>query len=338
MSEIKVKIVFIHGNQGKINYRFLPQGNNISAKTLNITLSDYNEGAKPFLLGASKLGGGDIFWSKTKEYSGFIDSKLTGVNGEANTEIKILGTDIDNFVLRFDQVAGQWATEIMVDGTMYLNNNVQFEWKGTVKNEHTIIIKKWNVPIYPVRITSITVGITLEFKKNNLKKIVRGSQSVAENAKPNYGVISQYGSVEIYDHDGELLYLDEIGVLSSNQPIEIIFNGQVIGQFRSEKWSVDNGIAKVELTDKLIKWQEVLFGGYSLRENETAETIFNYLNGLSSNEVHISVADRNYLVTIKLKYNYLESSTLSEAWNKFCALTQMQIYMKQNGEIWAERI
>ncbi|MEG2687559.1 MAG: hypothetical protein RSA24_00165 [Clostridia bacterium] len=335
MSEIKVKIVLIPPTQGNIASRVVPQGNNISDST---ALQGFYGGAKPFVLGASKLGGGDTYWSKTSKYGGWIDSKLTSINGEANATITINGTDIDNFVLRFDQVAGQWATELKVDNVLYVNDDPQFVWLGAKANSHTIQIMKWNLPLYPVRITSVTVGLTMEFDRSNLKKIVRGSQIVAENDKPTYGVISQYGSVEIYDNDGEMLDLDELGTLKSNQNIEVTLNDKIIGQFSSDKWSVDNGIAKVELTDKLINWQDKLINRYAVKENETAETIFNYLNGLSGNEVNISVADKNYLATIKIKYSYLESSTLAVAWNKLCEISQMNIYQKENGEIWAIRI
>ncbi|MEG2688732.1 MAG: hypothetical protein RSA24_06145, partial [Clostridia bacterium] len=295
-------------------------------------------GAKPFVLGASKLGGGDTYWDTARKYGGWIDSKLTGVNGEANATITINGTDIDNFVLRFDQVAEQWATELKVDNALFINDDPQFVWTGTKANSHTIQITKWNLPLYPVRITSISVGLTMEFDRSNLKEVVRGSQVVAENDKPTYGVISQYGSVEIYDNDGELIDLDEIGALKANQEIEVTLGGKVIGQFSSDKWSVDNGIAKVELTDKLIKWQDTLFGGYSLKDAERATTVFDYLNGLSGGIVKINNANKKHLYFIEILYSYLESSTLTAAWNKLCGISQMQIYQKENGEIWAERI
>ncbi|MEG2688277.1 MAG: hypothetical protein RSA24_03830, partial [Clostridia bacterium] len=221
MSEIKVKIVFIPTLQDKITNRVLPQGNNISDST---ALQGFYGGAKPFVLGASKLGGGDVYWSKTSKYGGWFDSNLTGVNGEANATITINGTDIDNFVLRFDQVAGQWATELNVDNTLFTNDDSQFVWAGAKANSHTIQITKWNLPLYPVRITSISVGLTMEFDRSNLKEVVRGSQIVAENDKPTYGVISQYGNVSIYDYNNKLIELDELGILMSNQEIEIVFD------------------------------------------------------------------------------------------------------------------
>ncbi|MEG2541487.1 MAG: hypothetical protein RSB59_06950, partial [Clostridia bacterium] len=281
--------------------------------------------------------GGDTYWDTARKYGGWIDSKLTGINGEANAIITISGTDIDNFVLRFDQVAGQWATELKVDNALFINDDPQFVWTGTKANSHTIQITKWNLPLYPVRITSISVGLTMEFDRSNLKEVVRGSQVVAENDKPTYGVISQYGSVEIYDNDGELIDLDEIGALKANQEIEVTLGGKVIGQFSSDKWSINNNIAKLELTDVLMKWKEIPFDGYPMRSPGTALDLFNYLNKLSGNIVNLGSGVEMELKFLDIKYNYLYPSSLAAAFNKLCAIFQTNIYLKDNGTVVMEK-
>lgn len=338
MNDIKVKIVFIPSTKESITYRITPPGNNINAIYTNIALSNFYKGAKPFILGASKLGQEDVFRAENDKYNGFIHNELTGVNGEANCEINISGTEIDNFALVFDRMAQQWAAEIYVDNVFYENDDPQFVWQGKTANMHKIKITKWNLPLYPVRITSISVGLTMEFDSSNLKEVLRGSQIVAENVQPKYGVISQYGSIEIYDYDGELLDLNQMGLLLPDQNIEIWIDREIIGKFYSDKWSISGGVAKVELTDKLIKWQDILFKGYSLKEEETAQNVFSLLNDLIGYAVNINEADKTYLSTLIIKYNYLESSTLFEAWNKFCEITQMNIFTKEDGEIWSERI
>ncbi|MEG1791958.1 MAG: hypothetical protein RR245_06890, partial [Clostridia bacterium] len=208
---------------------------------------------------------------------------------------------------------------------------------GAKANSHTIQITKWNLPLYPVRITSISVGLTMEFDRSNLKEIVRGSQVVAENDKPTYGVISQYGSVEIYDNNGEILDLDEIGVLKSNQNIEITLNDKLIGQFSSDKWSINNNIAKLELTDVLMKWKEIPFDGYPMRSPGTALDLFNYLNKLSGNIVNLGSGVEMELKFLDIKYNYLYPSSLAAAFNKLCAIFQTNIYLKDNGTVVMEK-
>jgi hypothetical protein len=143
----------------KIDYSTLitPAGNIISDPSL---LSIENNGARPFILGASLLGEGDVWWQHDIKYSGFMGLELNNglPNNDFNTPqiFTFSGNDISGLIINFDKVAQQWATELIINGITYKNNSVSFIWANKIPVDNvTIEIKKWNKPLYPVRITSI---------------------------------------------------------------------------------------------------------------------------------------------------------------------------------------
>jgi hypothetical protein len=145
----------------RINYSTLttPAGNIISDPSL---LSIENNGARPFLWGISPLGEGEVWWRPEIKYSGFMGIEPN--NGLPNNDFNnpqiftfsAYNNNIRGLTINFDNVAKQWATELVINGTTYNNDSSNFIWNNKIPVSFvTLEIKKWNKPFYPVRITSI---------------------------------------------------------------------------------------------------------------------------------------------------------------------------------------
>lgn len=333
MKQVKVQVEFLPSNQGSISNINLPTGNNIS--NTETSLKEINGGANCFVLGASKLGS-DPFYNNKIKYNGFFSNILTSVDGKANINISISGTNIDNFVINFDNIAQQWATEIYVDGIKWTNTNSLFFWNGEKSNSHTVSIKKWNKPLYPIRITSVLVGIAIDYDSTCLIEAIRGSQSMSDNSQPNLGVVSGYGNVIFVDKHKELIKLAELGLLKPDLKIKFFYGDTLIGDYLAEKWSYsyDSSRATVTLTDSLIRWQDMNFEGTDMTENATAYDVYLNFTRLSVPETFvIDSATISRLQSIKIKYLELTNGKLYEAWNKLCKLASIAVYKLENGKV-----
>jgi hypothetical protein len=340
-------------------------GNNINNYyQLNYESNDNYKGATPFILGASKLGYGDTLWlvSGTTRYKGFFSENLTSSDGAANLNFSVWGGSgvaISRFVIKFDAKAKQWATVINVNGVDYSNDGAVFVWKGSAATNCTVTIKKWNKPLYPVRITRISSYLTVEYDASSIMTLSVGNQFLSDNKLPVYGVIGQYGSMELVDTDGQILTFAELLLLNANLKIRTYLNKPnredyavsetdkynaalkvaQIGDFVSEKWNYayGNKLVKVEFIDTLLSWQKTKFSGFDLEASKTAASAFDMLNALSKNIVLIDTTTKKFLSTITINTFYMEASTLWEAWNKLCGICQLVIYKQLNGDIRAMR-
>lgn len=332
MKEVKVRVEFTKTTQGSITSKTLPTGNNISNSGL---LNEINGGVNCFVLGASKIGF-DPFYNKRNKYSGFFSGILTGSKGESDVTITITGSNIDNFVINFENIAGQWATEIFVDNKKWTNTNPLFFWFGTKANSHTIRITKWNKPKYPIRMTSLVVGITIDFDKTLLIDAVRGNQSMADNSLPTYGVVSGYGNVTFVDRHKELLKLAELDLLKADLKIKFYYGDTKIGDYIAERWSYvyDSARATVTLTDSLMKWQDINFDGIDMVENKTAYDVYLALIAMTPDETFVlDNTAKMHLQSIKIRYLELTAGKLYEAWTKLCRLAELVVYKMEDGKV-----
>lgn len=309
------------------------------SKSNNITdiegLKNESNGAMPFLLGASKLGDNDRSWDASVKYDGYISGALTSATGESNVKIVITGEAVDRLIISFDSSANQYATEIIVDDEVYENHSNRFIWAGEPKNEHIIQIKKWSIPLYPVRITSIKTGLAIVYDNSQLQEVTRGSQCIANNSQPRYGALSQYGNITFIDKTGDLLTLAERGLLRSNQKIHISYGDIEIGNFTTEKWSftVNNNKVIVMLNDSIVQWQSRPFSGIDMTENVTAWDVFLALERAIGEEVVLGDGVETRLKSVNIRYCELAESKLDEAVNKLCNLCQLLAYKNEHGKV-----
>lgn len=342
MVNYKCEIEFLPKGDGVINSVSLPVGNNISkfngGDYIGSAITEPRYGEKPFIIGVSKIGDGSKYLN---EYNGYLSSVLSDSNGNCVFEMIINGSNIDNFTIHFDNAVNEYATEIQIDGETLINDDTHFVASVNKGTTHTIKFVKWSKPNSNIRFTAITIGLTLTFDQfNGLLSYVRGSQSMQDNTLPSYGALAQYGSVKIADYTGEISELEELNMLTSGIKIKLYLDDELVGEYLFDTFQKENRTTyNIQLTDEIIKWNDILVDFKDLLLNKTAYDFLLLLkNYYNAQYEDLSDETISYLQSIHIKYFYLKSGSLFEQWNKFCDITQMLVYKKPDGKICFRRL
>lgn len=380
-ARISLLIEYIPSNAGTLDYSKITtslenQGNNISNPQALSTI--HKGGIKPFILGLSKLGtvdqGGDghIFWGSLEKGETQIDNNGRQIGGyyggfwslewsnekavfENPISFPIPGDNISTFTLRFDKLLNEFATLINVDGIDYINIGFDFTWKGIESNIHNVIIKKWNKPFKQVKITSIIIGLTIEYDKKYVRrggKITAGSRKTTDNTRPNFAITPQHGSFQIVDYYSNFEELSQMGILIDGLKCAIFMNAnkfvdggnfeefleenkmKMLGNYRISGINFTGDLLSGELVDDILNWDTTWQNGITSNENKTAYSFFIELQQMTPDKINISNETIIYLQTINIPDGFIQPSFLSIAWNTFCLSTATNISKNIRGEIW----
>jgi hypothetical protein len=231
--------------------------NNICSTATKVGLDTVSPGASPFVLGASPLGSNDTLRDVNTKYNGYFSNVVSDANGAVDVTIKVRTEGLAAFVITFDTEANQYAKTLSVDEETYENDDVTFHWMGDSATEHVITIKEWSAPLYPVRVTSILSNFKKNYTEDCIKELRIGSQAIAEDGMPSYGIVGQYGSIVLYDVDGEILDFSRMTILRQDIPVTIFFNRPsedsmvstyILGTFLCETWNYKYGTNEVTIT------------------------------------------------------------------------------------------
>ena len=326
MPNCTVTIEYLSQSSGG-NITGFTDGNGVSIEIPSVPVA----GGNFFILGVSELGGSDVLGS----FNGWIGQEnsdsATGVL--SNTKIVINGTDIDHFSLYFDSVAKQWATLIAIDGVEYENNDALFYWQGESADSHTVEFRRWNTFGYPARLTAINTGIVREYTRREIKSLVRGSELFSTPNEPSYGVLPQYGSLEIYDTDGEILEYARKRILDKNQSVVVRLDGEIIAKYLTDEWDYQYGstIVKVSLIDDLSALDNNLFPGYNRPTKETALGLLDYINIYSGLAITIADSVKSRLSSITISEPWMTNSSVRVALDNFCKMSMTYLVVSQGG-------
>jgi len=349
--EVKLEIEFLPHNAGAINYGGVkfPEGNNISNPSAINTASG---GGKPFILGVSKLGEGDRLWDTRVPYNGFMgvqrnfgqdNSFEIDEQGNATQPptFAITGEAIERLVITFDSTAKQWATRLMVNGVPFDNNSEIFIWEsmGPVDTVE-IQILNWNLPLYPVRITSILIGLTKVYDKRQLTKLSAGSESTNNPQRYFAGTMSQYATVHVQDIDKGLMDFADIKLLVEDLETKMFFGDSKLGKMRTENFNYLFGSLEMRarLKDIILQLNNAWFEGVTVDENNTGFSIWQMfttaIRQATGEELKISPEVQDHLERISFPDGYLEPGNLRERMDGFLVLLRMKIYLDASGELW----
>ena len=141
-------------NSGALNSVTSSQsGINVSS-TLNEVIGKHEQIQRPFILGRSRLGGGDCFTKKANFYIGSIASDSNG-NFSSNYVITVSGNKITQLTIVFNKQKGEYPRSIIVDGEVLVDDDVQWTIKLDGSGFHTFTIANWNKANSPFVISSI---------------------------------------------------------------------------------------------------------------------------------------------------------------------------------------
>lgn len=258
--------------------------------------------------------------------------KLTFTNANALKDIVIYG----------DTVVGQFPTKAIIDGikTIYSDDAKWAINMDTESDTHTIEFTEWNRANYNACISNLLVTLRyFDLDKSWINDVNTLSQSTSDPSAIQYGTLSNSGSANIRDLDGELKDCVQDSIISnSNVPIEIYVNGKQIQAHITSDSDYDgqDKILRLQMNNKINDWNSIIVPEIKLIIDISAYTLLqNILEsvGLSDyfNEFIQDNDISNYLKNIKFNYIHLDSDNLKNILNYFCELIQCNLFFDEYG-------
>ena len=276
-------------------------------------------------------------------------------NGEYSVKLTFKGTEnLKDIIVYGDPTANQFPTEAIIDGktTIYSDDYRLAINLGTESETHTIEFTKWNRPNYNACLTQIMVmmryyevGI-----KNGLKSLESLSQSTAQPENIYYGVISNTGSGEIVDIDGEISEMVNADVISnSNLNVEILVNNnQIQKHITVDSNYTNNKVFNIELENQITKWSNISIKEKKYSYDTYLSNIFRMAlktAGCSDSEIsemfkaiipcidsEHTVAEYLAWIVIPQFYQYTNKTNALDLINEICQILQVNIIENDDGK------
>jgi hypothetical protein len=186
--------------------------------------------------------------------------------------------------------------------------------------------------------------ITLD-KRNALaidQSIIDRSNALA----PSYGIISNGGSMEMVDYNGEIKAMAQSHRLNDKAVATIYLNNSLIkncsaqmGKYYATQWSYDDNSrsAKATLSDDLVDWQSINIDGFYLQSTEMSGLdIYNYLKEQTPLKWRFAEIDEftnRILSEYIIKNPFLNRGNLWRQWYKLCAACGLYIFKNRQAEV-----
>lgn len=335
-------------NGGKLNTVTSSQsGINVSS-ALNEVIGRHEQIQRPFILGRSRLGGGDCF---TKKANYFISRQTSNANGNfsQNVVINISGSNITLLTIIFNKRDNEFPKSILVDGEAFYDDDPMWTIPLNKANSHTVTISNWNKPYSPLVISSIYTDLSIDLDDTNLLDFERTIMDRSDIKKPSYGIISNTGSLSFIDKDGEVADYIAQQIISSQNIVSVYLENtetsakEQIAYFNTQQWSYNNSqsLVNVQLKDDLEEWQDINVPAINyiptVSTSQTAEWFYRYLHDKTPSKYNmlsfeeLDEQTKAVLSGTTILYPLLESSNLWSEWNKLCQLCFLHIYKRSDG-------
>ncbi len=294
------------------------------------------------------LDGTYKLFDEIEKYPAWLGNVLSDTFYQFSTPQKItitakVGTYINSLLIYFDNVASEYATEIVLTDNVSLNETIinnSYTFIKVFENQDTyssidIIFTKWSKKNSLAKVLRIKCGFSQIYNITDFRELVFSNQLRADINVPEFGIISQFGNVKIFDKDFTIKQLVENGLIVQDILIYIYFNGQMVGKYRNSK--LDNtdtsNLWKFEFSDTLTDFQEQWFTGIGVSERN----LYQIVNIILPNIVWENNADI-IAQSINIPKSYLVASSRWQALHKCCQVGLMQIYMNTDGNVAIRRL
>lgn len=336
-----------------------------------------NNVSKPVLYGNTTRNSGFLGYPMVRKISdgGRMIPQSDGFNGYVfgycdsgglgNLEFTISGSEISVAVFYFNQLAGQWAIEALVDEgtadeqTLYSDDNIWAIKFLTASASHTIKFTKWSVPYYSMCITHIeALANTLEFTNQWISDLNSTTQKTNDPVKPVYSVLANYGDMSVTDRDKELKDYVQDGIFPTlNFEIILYINDKQIQTHTAvvTPYEANSMTFGMEMTNKLSQWDNLMYTGYTITAGTTI-TAYDLLVDMITTAIPTltepDVAEMCDTIMINEYYQdtveeHLKNiiipavgsaievlpDTLRISVEKICLLGQLQVYENDDGEV-----
>lgn len=335
-------------NGGELNTVTSSQsGINVSS-TLNECIGKHEQIQRPFILGRSRLGGGDCF---TKKANYFISRQASNESGNftQNIVIDIIGSNITLLTIIFNKQKNEFPKSILVDGEAFYDDDPTWTIPLDGANTHTITISNWNKPNSPMVISSIYTDLSIDLDETNLLDFERTIMDRSDIKRPSFGIISNTGRLSFIDKDGEVAdYIAQQLISSQNVITAYLENTETgareqIAYFNTQQWSYNNSqsLVDVQLKDDLEEWQDINVPAVNYDpanpQSKTAEWFYRYLHSKTPEKYkmlsfeELDEQTKAVLSGATIQYPLLENSNLWNEWDKLCQLCFLHIYKRNDG-------
>lgn len=181
--------------------------------------------------------------------------------------------------------------------------------------------------------------------EKNLLSFKCSFMSVSDISKPSYGIISNEGSLDLIDTDGEIFRLyKERNSRLRNSTIRVYISNDLtnfsenIGTFYSVDWSYDEYEKKstISFRDDIIKWQDVEIDAVKEIEAEkSAFEIYEYAKSKTPTTFSFSLDENTekYLKSYKIVFPFIDEGTLWSLWDKICQACALHIYKNKSNKV-----
>ena len=314
-------------------------------------------------------------------YNGFVSSNLGDVKLRVSSTN---GEKVEGFVIAFDAITNEYASQLTIEtvGQTPLNlpnHNPIFGYRfDSPVDSFDLTITEWSkngISVNrPVRITSFAINYQKTFNALEIISLEASREMVAENSEPSYGVVGQYGSLEILDSQGIMLDFARYGVLDNNLPCKIkikrpplvgeqtthkdtcVHNDgteqcncacqdEVFGEYLTGDWTTEfgKGTVSVDLRDETDSWNDVTVGIEATETNladdnsgiRRTDNLIRHLLGVAGVSPNQIVFDAP-TSTIFQRFS-LERASVTEQLSKIAWLNQLAIYKRWDGRYAVER-
>lgn len=326
----------------------------VSSNIVDIFAQNYN-GKNPFILGTSKLGGGEqgdsaTYERKSKAYIGTVSSNNNG-DFSKNYEIKI-GTSSGNEIIRaftivFDTTRNQYPTSIEVNGKTYENSSPYFHFFGDELSTHTIKISNWNKPNSPLVIQTIYSALDIIIDLRNMISLNSRIIDRSDIKMPSWGIISNTGDIDFKELYGEIEYCINENLITQGSLCSIILEDTLSGRetgvatFYTDTWDYDDDDKTVMLSlkDDLEEWQDINVNEIPYDpidiNSKPFSWFYEYLWKLTSNRSSYVNSNGETIIGTG-SYNMLSILELDEDTKSVLNNTYIQYPLLEKGNLWQQ--
>lgn len=274
------------------------------------------------------LDGSYKFFSAAEGYPGWVGNSLSDANGNFAVEQSITLTSaqpISTLVIRFDDVAGEYATKITIGNTVYTNNSYVFIANITPTNNVKVIFTQWSKVNSLAKILTLSADIVLSYDIFALQGLTFTEKCLNNAENLSFGIVMQTGSFTVLDKLGWLCAANNAGILVTGLEARIIKDDvqvqtliveDIDSDTLSETWTFS-------LTDDMTNWEEDLMDGVYYADRNLKQIVDMLIPG-------IVYDDGLDLSVINIPNSFLRSTSRYENLVKCCNVGLFQVY-KFNG-------
>lgn len=274
-------------------------------------------------------------------YNGYLSntysSSTKNLEGNYNCSwnMTMSGSNINTLIIAFDKNLDEYATEIEINGIVYKNSSAEFIYHSISKyNSLTVKFLSWNKPSKQIKILSILISLTTQYNRVSGLSQFSITNKDKNGATPEFGIISQSGSISIIDKRDRLFNLSRMGLLGESN-VDIFIGNFRIGKFSTKtEWKYDNNskVYTVELDDGLTKLQNIKQPTIIELSNISALSVYYTLVDITPVDFDsLDGNTKNFLSNITISKCIKEGDNMWNVWNEFCVGTSTRLAINYSG-------